>query len=320
MADIAEYLHDTGRILWYSDHPTLQNWVVLRPSWLMDLSHSLIRHDAVNIDPSQHEDMMKFLSLTPQRLDCMIKEYREEGIIGRELLRLIWSPFFPSEFNREQVLTSVRFLAEHFEIGYIIDKPSKDSLLTVLSRFKAEKTLDDDKAENVGENIIPTKFGRLLVPLIRECKQPRAFRQEYERFIKHGALVANIRFPSHLPVGLFETLCVRAATRYNLDTLYQWNGGLYARQVKDLRCRFYLLRIRHSDGSICVRMELRNEHGDTDFDIEHMWPLLLSFLNDTDALIASFVGMYTNSYHFSLSIVWCLLSQEVWCLSKYLNI
>ena len=140
--------------------------------------------------------------------------------------------------------------------------------------------------------MVPSKFSRLLIPWMREIKLPSNFRDDYEQYISSPSLVANYRFPSYIPAGVFETICTRAATRYNLDTLYHWGSGMYARHVGEIPARFYLLRINHEDRSTCVRAEIRHERYNDVSDVENLWQVLLPFLRGFDGLVATFSGMY----------------------------
>ena len=136
------------------------------------------------------------------------------------------------------------------------------------------------------------QFSRILIPWLRGVSQPPGFRQEYENYVNNVALVANFRFPHHIPAGFFETLTVRVQKEaLCMTTLYHWRGGMYAHS-QEHPARFYLLRIDHeADSSTCVRMEMRQELASReDSDVETLWAVLLPILRETDNLISKFKG------------------------------
>ena len=45
IGQISAYLHESGKILWYQEHPSLKQYVILRPTWLTDIIKALFRQD-----------------------------------------------------------------------------------------------------------------------------------------------------------------------------------------------------------------------------------------------------------------------------------
>ena len=45
LKSITTYLHETGKVLWFANSPTLKQYVFLRPTWLFDLFRQVFRHD-----------------------------------------------------------------------------------------------------------------------------------------------------------------------------------------------------------------------------------------------------------------------------------
>ena len=308
---ITKYLHETGKVLWLHDHPTLKEWVILRPTWLMDLKKFLFNKDIINMDMTTQEEQLKQYGVTMDKFEAMRVEYKREGILHRDLIKFLWSGQVPAELNKP-FLEVIRFMVQHFEIGYVVDKPNRDGWIRVLTKGMKREYADDDSRvdEDISVSIsiyddsrseassiknsnalVPSRFTRILIPWLRETSIPKAFREEYERFVASPALVANFRFPTYIPPGLFETLCTRAASHHNLDTLFHWKGGFYARSTEIPLCRVYILRINHDDASTCIRVELRHEISTDDSEVENLWTTLLPFLKDIDCLCGLFSGM-----------------------------
>ncbi len=134
---ITNYLHDTGKLLWYYDHPILKNYVFLRPSWLADVVKTVFRHDVAELDYSV-EESFKQMSVSQGKLEKMKKEIIEEGMVDVDYIKSLWSNYFPTDFNKP-VYEVIEMLLEHFEIGYAeMEKPKrhrKASAASVSSQF-----------------------------------------------------------------------------------------------------------------------------------------------------------------------------------------
>ncbi len=314
---ITKYLHEVGKVIWLHDHPTLREFVILRPTWLMELLKAVFRRDIVDMDMTTQEDTLKQYGISISKFESMRTEYRNEGIVHRDLIRFLWSSQVPAELNKP-LLEVARFIIQHYEIGYVVDRPSADGWVRVLSKGMKREFADDDESRTEismsmyddsrseassiqnSNALVPSRFTRILIPWLRNTAQPKAFREEYERFVANPSLVANLRFPTHIPDGFFEMLCTRAATRHNLDTLFHWDGGLYARHTEIPMCRVYVLRIHHDDASTCIRTELRHEISSDESEVENLWTVLLPFLKDVESLCSMFTGR-TITYNLNVT-------------------
>ena len=106
-------------------------------------------------------------------------------------------------------------------------------------------------------------------------------------------LAAVYRFPRYTPPGLFETLTVRTQkSALRLTPLYHWRGGMCVLLPSHKPVLLYLLRIHHhDDGSACLRLEVCYQHKTAgDMEVETLWSVLLPFLEETEALLATFKG------------------------------
>ena len=115
MPQITQYMHDIGKVIWFSDHPTLKDYVVLRSSWLTDLMKVLFRHDYAELDYAQ-DDSLKVTGLSAPRFEKYRKEVCDEGILDRDLLKCLWANLVPSDLNKPMNLI-LSTLVEHFEVA-----------------------------------------------------------------------------------------------------------------------------------------------------------------------------------------------------------
>lgn len=58
MRDICIYLHDSGTIVWLYDNEKMQDYVFLRPRWLIDIIKSLVRNNIGDLDYEEMEDTL----------------------------------------------------------------------------------------------------------------------------------------------------------------------------------------------------------------------------------------------------------------------
>ena len=90
----------------------MKEWVILRPNWLMDLMKNLLRRDLCEQDAAAQEEMLKHLGIGANRYEQLQAEYRQEGIVGRDILRMVWQSLFPTDVNKQlmQVIKSSQSL------------------------------------------------------------------------------------------------------------------------------------------------------------------------------------------------------------------
>ena len=101
--------------------------------------------------------------------------------------------------------------------------------------------------------------------------------------------MANYRFPRFYPPGIFEQLVVRAKNKFELEVVFNWKGGLWARK-EDMECRLYFLRIEHNDKSTCFRIEVRHERDVGLTGVETMWGLMFPFIKEVETILGKYAG------------------------------
>ena len=76
MEQITAYLHETGRVLWFAEHPQLRDYIVLRPNWFADLLKAIFRHDMATLDFGQDETLKLHVSNTIISLWDKVDDYK----------------------------------------------------------------------------------------------------------------------------------------------------------------------------------------------------------------------------------------------------
>ena len=119
LKQITNYLHDIGRIIWFSDHPTLCNYVILRPAWFTELLKPIFRHDFDTLE-NIIDDIPKQSVLQPSRFEKMKRDVKDMGCVDRDAMRYLLSSVIPTEFSTHLV-TMLQLLINDFEFAYIVD-------------------------------------------------------------------------------------------------------------------------------------------------------------------------------------------------------
>lgn len=99
--DITQYLHVTGKVLWFSTAPVLRNYVFIRPAWLFELLRNIYRHDFEEKVDFAIDDTYKQIGFSQTRFDRNKRELLQQGVMDRDFLRAI-----------------VGYLLRGFKIGY----------------------------------------------------------------------------------------------------------------------------------------------------------------------------------------------------------
>ncbi|KAK3776900.1 hypothetical protein RRG08_024671 [Elysia crispata] len=212
MKAIAQYLHETGQIMWFSTIESLKGLVFIRPSWLFDVFRSIFRHDFEDATFTP-DDNLRAAGLSSSKFERLKQEALSEGIIDRDLLRCLLSPLIPADLVTPATEV-MRLLTEAFELGYSVTKRQRDSVFSLAPDVNSE-----GKA----------KLGKILVPWLRRNDEPEDFREMWDKKDGNRKLAVYFRFPHYFPPGLFEIISVRAyKPSHSLRFKHQWGGGFHA--------------------------------------------------------------------------------------------
>ena len=150
---ITLYLHETGKVLWFSQHATLRDYVIMRPSWLTRVFTSLLCPQGQEKDPNV-EDNLRACMLTTQRLEALRADCHEKGLVDRELLRYMWCQLVNPELN-SPLLELLLLLLDHFEIGYVVPLPvAKPTLFSVASSRASER--NHKEPDKISLSLVPS--------------------------------------------------------------------------------------------------------------------------------------------------------------------
>ena len=316
---VVGYLADTGKVLWFSEHPTLNKYIFVRPSWLTDLLKPLFVSDlATSCGAGFHlDDNFKMAGVPLARYERMVSEFVEEGVAERDLLRCVWAHLLPSDRNKP-LIDTLALLIDHFEYGYFAgDLGGNQTRSPVAAKKRFNSAGSSQSSTSTVSASVATEFpffvapsavhfdtvttSRVLVPWRCRTAQPRECRQLHEArcMARNSPRVAAVyRFPRYLPPGFFERLTTRAhRPSLGLRPLYHWKSGICSVRPATsdgedtAGVLLFLKRIQHhDDGSVCVRIEVCHETKVAGQENDSLWAVLLPFLRDTDELLSFFQG------------------------------
>ena len=286
---ITTYLHECGKVVWFSTHETLKDYVFLRPSWLTDLFKMLFRHDMESLDFLQNETFHTS-GMNQSKFDMSKKEYLVDGTTDKDFLKALLAGLIPPEVNTplHEVLG---ILTQYFEIGYPMDR----RYLKESGRQSALSTVSDKsrKSSESRKSVKPPKVARVhrvMIPWFRTRPEPASVEETLGRLKTNPGLVNAYRFPRFLPPGFVERCIARASNhKHNLNITNVWKGGIFGRHFeKPVRV---LMRVAKKSKNIHILfVEVRYESRVEEHDVSEMWKVMLPLLQDIEGLLAQFPG------------------------------
>ncbi|CAD5119948.1 DgyrCDS8529 [Dimorphilus gyrociliatus] len=322
--DITRYLHDIGKVIWYSEHPFLSKWIILRPSWLCEVLNALFKHDFEKVD-FHSDEVFKQVGIAETRFLKIKQDRLRKGTITRDLLRALWANSVPTEINRP-MFRVLFILLEYFHIGFPVQKPTdRQELLSATKketesseggktgRSSASKRQRPTSATSskstrsqrtIGEGDdwekIDTlhKITRFCIPwLIEESQTPPEFKKDYESTKGNPSVAIVFRFSNYTPPGIFENFVVSANdTKHSLVPIHIWRGGLYCKSLEK-PVKLYMKNMKHEDGSSCMRFEVVHDiNSELDETTEDIWNVLLPILYDAEGALSNYKGCRYERY------------------------
>ncbi|XP_060560981.1 malignant fibrous histiocytoma-amplified sequence 1 homolog isoform X2 [Ruditapes philippinarum] len=274
---ILQYLHETGKVLWFHNNAALKGHVILRPAWFFDIFRAIFRHDLKEKLDIEVEDSFKTIGITQSKYDQLKEEFLTEGIVDRDLLKCMLCHLLPLETNGPfyEVLD---LLLGNLDLGYLVSKKSREP----------GYNLDPEK-----ESMLSRKY---LIPWFRNVAEPPSVKELWEPIAGNHRLAGVCRFPKYMPPGMFEMLTVRAhREKHRLRFLSHWGSGFHARHKDEKLQVMFTYQNHETDHGTTMRFEFRDDHG-SDPHADHvsaaaMWTILLPLLMDFEELLHSYTGV-----------------------------
>ena len=172
---IVQYLHETGKAMWFSNVPALKEFIFLRPAWVFDIFRAIFRHDLeVKLD-IEVEDSYKTIGVYQTRYDALKEEFLQEGIVDKDLLKCMLSRQLPLETNGS-FFEVIDLLINSLNVGYFV------------ARRKNEKVYDLDP-----DPLGPNAKQKLLIPWFRKVPEPETVAEKWKPFEKRRKLAGVCR-------------------------------------------------------------------------------------------------------------------------------
>ncbi|XP_046374544.2 malignant fibrous histiocytoma-amplified sequence 1 homolog isoform X1 [Haliotis rufescens] len=279
--EISRYLHDTGKIIWFFQIPTLKQYVFVRPLWLFDIFRQVFRHDISEKYGYHADDNFKNVGISPVRFERLKQEVLTEGVVDRDFLKGVLLYHLPNNFiaSFNQVL---HLLTEALEIGYPVSKGSTEKTYSLVCEPDEEGKI---------------RISKLLIPWFRKSGEPNELREQWEGIANRRKVAVLFQFPHYMPPGMFELLCVRAhREKHKLKFLSHWGGGIHAlHKVHSMRVLIMYCQSRAEGDGVVLRFEVRDDSpGEDQVPASTMWNTLLPLILDFEEIIKSYLGVWVE--------------------------
>ncbi|XP_078612795.1 uncharacterized protein LOC144882687 [Branchiostoma floridae x Branchiostoma japonicum] len=274
---VAQYLHDTGKILWYSEIESLQNHVFLKPASLVDIFRKVIRHDLERVINYGSDSCYKEAGITRAQFDTMKSDMVRKGILHTKLLRCLWSDIkkkcSPGTFDA--IFNVLIELMRQFDLCYDLEIGQSHG--------------------HTGENQRHPLSRRLLLPWHIKGDADEGVMTDWGS--AGGPIISlQYQFPSFIPPGLFARLTVRAhRPEHNLHFVGHWKTGTLCKHKKYRT--LLLLKNEGTKGlaiSLSARREIKNPH-ESDYGrnppVDKLWETLKGISMEVEGLLKQWPGL-----------------------------
>ncbi|XP_078614609.1 uncharacterized protein LOC144883820 [Branchiostoma floridae x Branchiostoma japonicum] len=284
---VSQYLHDTGKILWYSEIESLRKHVFLKPASLVDIFRKVIRHDLETVINYESDPCYREAEIAPTEFEKMKNDLVRKGILHTKLLRCLWT-------DVEKECRSGKFsaifdvlieLMRQFDLCYDIEEHAFGLRKTWRSPWM---TYNEHIFKSTTQH---HSSRRLLLPWhIKEDLKDRADSQ----WETAGMSVISLQyqFPSFIPPGLFARLTVRAHNpKHNLHFVAHWSTGTLCKHIRSRV--LVLLKYEDVKGfvvSLSARPEVRRGYGALT-TLHPLWETLKELSLEVEDLLKQWPGV-----------------------------
>ncbi|XP_071163280.1 malignant fibrous histiocytoma-amplified sequence 1 homolog isoform X1 [Mytilus edulis] len=298
---MTEYLHEKGKVLNFSQTPSLKEYVFVRPLWLFELLRQIYHHDISNVLSYEKTNSFKAVGMSTNRFERTKSELLSEGVIDRELLQGMIGDLVPTDMN-DIFDDVIKILLEGFCIGYPVAKLKESSQGTAKYNHHVKQ---DDKGK--------MKIQKILIPWLRKIGEPEDMKEKWQRLSERKNIRILCKFPIYFPPGFFETLCIRihqkktrtdypdkikkmdSQEKVKMNFMAHWGGGIHARNDEHkVHIKIHYVPGGDNVGTDLL-FELRADIIDIDKEDEAapgtMWNLVYPLLFEFEETIKSYEGI-----------------------------
>eukprot|EP00058_Branchiostoma_floridae_P007488 XP_002592976.1 hypothetical protein BRAFLDRAFT_65562 [Branchiostoma floridae] len=274
---VAQYLHDTGKILWYSEIESLRRHVFLKPASLVDIFRKVIRYDINKFVNYESDPCYREAEITRADFDTMKNDLVRNGILDTRLLRCLWSDVEKEcrQGTFEGIFRVLIELMRQFDLCYDLYN-GEDKGHSEHSMYK------DEKQHHISQ--------KLLLPWYIKGDLGDKAERQWEKGV--GPIISlQYQFPSFIPPGLFARLTVRAHNpKHCLHFALHWSSGTLC---KHKRKSMLVLLKNEGAGRLVVSLSARSESKNVHREraIEDIWSTLQQLSLEVEELLQQWPGV-----------------------------
>ncbi|XP_042616611.1 malignant fibrous histiocytoma-amplified sequence 1-like [Cyprinus carpio] len=283
---ILQYLHRIGVIMWYKEIPELAGSLFVKPSFLISLFKTIVRHDLVQelnkISPAQ----LKSENALVIQKKRWISDYKDRASLNNVAIRIL----VRNELQKNNYGITDEELIEEV-VG---SKKREGSLLSLLKHFDVCLSTKHNSPLNPKANeFCPQKNWKPSNPIVYEpdaCLFPSYLsdnKQVEQKWESDNTEDLNIHvyFLPEIPHGFFHRLVIRTCSLYSP----YWIG-------KDqcvLCCgdKRFLLR-EHCDEDQFIEIRCKESELETPGEIQKAWGVIREIMKRLNTLTEQWQGLY----------------------------
>ncbi|XP_043101468.1 malignant fibrous histiocytoma-amplified sequence 1 [Puntigrus tetrazona] len=282
---ILQYLHRIGVIMWYKDIPELAVFLFVKPSFLISLFKTIVRHDLVQELSKISPEQLKSENALLVQQKRWISDYKHRASLNNVAIRIL----VRTELQKNYGTTEQELINE------VVGSSKKEgSLLSLLKHFDVCLSTKHNSPLNPKANeFCPKKSWVPSNPIVYEpdaCLFPSYLpdnKQVEQKWQSDNTEDLNIHvyFLPEIPHGFFHRLVIRVCSLYSP----YWMG-------KDqcvLCCgdRRFLLRERH-DGDQFIEIRCKETELETSEDFQKAWEVIRHIMIRLNKLTEQWQGLY----------------------------
>ncbi|XP_039510311.1 malignant fibrous histiocytoma-amplified sequence 1 [Pimephales promelas] len=282
---ILQYLHRIGVIMWYKEIPELAGSVFVKPSFLISLFKTIVRHDLVQelnkISPAQ----LKSENALVREKKIWISDYKDRASLSNVAIRILVRTELQKNYgeNDEELIQEV--------VG---SKNKKGSLLELLKHFDVCLPTKHNSPLNPKANEFwPKQVWEASNPIVYEpdaCLFPHYLsdneqvKQKWESDHTEDLNVHVYLLPE-IPHGFFHRLVIRTCFLYSP----YWIG-----KDQCMLCRGnkrFLLRECHDEDQF-IEIRCKESELESSEDIQNAWIVIREIMKCLNTLTEQWQGLY----------------------------
>ncbi|KAK7170134.1 hypothetical protein R3I94_000389 [Phoxinus phoxinus] len=281
---ILQYLHRIGVIMWYKEIPELAGSVFVKPSFLISLFKTIVRHDLVQELNKISAAQLRLENALVKQKKRWICDYKDRASLSNVAIRILVRTELEKNYSQDEELIE----------EVVGTKKKEGSLLSLLKHFDVCLSTKHNSPLNPKANeFCPKKLWMASNPIVYEpdaCLFPNYLSDNEQVKLKWESddtedLNIHVFLLPEIPHGFFHRLVIRTCSLYSP----YWIG-----KDQCMLCsgnKRFLLRERHDDDQF-IEIRCKDSELETPEDIQKAWRVIREIMKRLITLTEQWQGLY----------------------------